>query len=151
MLIRQKNIINKLPKLPPMNLKVLIIDDDEVVVFIQKKLMANNDISDCPLVFKRARLALDFIAAEDQEVEFLILLDINMPGMDGWDFLNELNNAPDKKRYHVIMVTSSVENRDKEKAAKYPMVKGFLEKPISNDCCRMIKAIPEINHFFEKV
>ncbi|HEY9184013.1 MAG TPA: response regulator [Salegentibacter sp.] len=134
-----------------MNLKVLIIDDDDIVVFIEKKLMANNNISDCPLVFKRARPALDFIAAEDQKKEYLILLDINMPGMDGWDFLNELNNEPDKDRYHVIMVTSSVENRDKEKATKYSMVKGFLEKPISNDCCRMIKDIPEISHFFEKV
>ncbi|WP_081210094.1 response regulator [Salegentibacter sediminis] len=134
-----------------MNLKVLIIDDDAVVVFIQKKLMANNEISDSPLVFKRANPALDFIEAEENDKEFLILLDINMPGMNGWEFLNELNNKPDKHRYHVIMVTSSVEQRDKEKASQYPMVREFLEKPITNESCKKIKDIPEISHFFEKV
>lgn len=134
-----------------MNLKVLIIDDDQVVIFIQKKLMARNEISDCPVVFKNARPALDFIAAEDENKEFLILLDINMPGMNGWDFLDELNNEPDKDRYHVIMVTSSVEQRDKEKAAKYSMVREFLEKPVTNESCQKIKDIPEISHFFLKV
>lgn len=134
-----------------MNLKVLIIDDDEVVVFIQKKLMAKNEITDCPLVFKRASPALDFIVSEENNKEFLILLDINMPGMNGWEFLDELNKKSDKERYHVIMVTSSVEQRDKEKASKYCMVREFLEKPITNGSCRKIKNIPEISHFFEKV
>ena len=134
-----------------MNLKVLIVDDDEVVVFIQKKLMANNEVSDDPLVFKRARPALDFIASEDNDKEFLIMLDINMPGMNGWEFLDELNKKADKDRYHVIMVTSSVEQRDKDRAASYSMVREFMEKPITNECCRMIKDIPEISHFFEKV
>lgn len=134
-----------------MNLKVLIVDDDEVVVFIQKKLMANNEVSDCPLVFKRARPALDFIASEDKNNEFLVLLDINMPGMNGWEFLDELNERSDKERFHIIMVTSSVEQRDKDKAAEYSMVREFLEKPITNESCRKIKDIPAISHFFEKV
>ncbi len=134
-----------------MNLKVLIIDDDEVVVFIQKKLMANNEITDCPLVFKSASYALDFIDSEEDSKEFLILLDINMPGMSGWDFLDELNTKPNKDRYHVIMVTSSVEQRDKEKASHYCMVREFLEKPVTNESCRKIKDIPEISHFFVKV
>ncbi|MDR9457414.1 MAG: response regulator [Salegentibacter sp.] len=134
-----------------MNLKILIIDDDEVVVFIQKKLLAKNEISNNPMVFKSVSPALDFIASEDGNKEFLILLDINMPGMNGWDFLEELSKKPDKDRFHVIMVTSSVEQRDKEKASKYSMVREFLEKPITNECCKKMKDIPEISHFFVKV
>lgn len=134
-----------------MNLKVLIVDDDEVVIFIQKKLMANSEVSENPLVFKRASSALDFIHSEDKNKEFLILLDINMPGMNGWEFLDELNKEVDKDRYYVIMVTSSVEQRDKERASQYTMVKDFLEKPITRENCQKIKDIPEISHFFEKV
>ncbi len=135
-----------------MNLKVLIIDDDEVVVFIQRKMMTTHDITDAPKVFKRALPALTYIEEnQDEDLEYLILLDINMPGMSGWEFLDELKKKPDSERYHVIMVTSSVEERDKKKASKYKNVREFLEKPINKQSCDKIKEIPELSHFFQSV
>lgn len=135
-----------------MNLKVLIIDDDDVVVFIQKKMMTAHDIADSPKVFKRALPALTYIEENpNEDYEYLILLDINMPGMSGWEFLDALEQKPDAERYHVIMVTSSVEERDKKKAAKYKNVREFLEKPINKHSCDKIKEISEISHFFQSV
>lgn len=135
-----------------MDLEVLIIDDDEVVVFIQKKLMAHHDISQNPKTFKRAEAALEFLDSEKNgHTHYLILLDINMPEMTGWDFLKILDKKVDKERFHVIMVTSSVEKKDKEIAKQFSTVKEFLEKPITSQSCKAIKEIPEISHFFETV
>ena len=135
-----------------MDLEVLIIDDDEVVVFIQKKMMAHHDISKNPKTFKRAEAALAFLDTEDNgDTHYLILLDINMPEMTGWEFLKILDKKVDKERFHIIMVTSSVEKKDKEIAKKFSTVKEFLEKPITSQSCKAIKEIPEISHFFQTV
>jgi len=135
-------------------LEVIIVDDDQIVVFIQKKMIANHEIASNPISFNQAVSALSYIIEEQEqkkEKEFLILLDINMPKMNGWDFLNCLETHKEKSNYHVIMVTSSIDSNDKQKARKYSTVRGFIEKPISAVDCENIKEISEISHFFERV
>lgn len=133
-------------------LEVLIVDDDQIVIFIQKKMISNNKIAPNPISFSKAEDALSYIV-EDQkcpkEKEFLILLDINMPNMNGWDFLKCLESHEQKSKYHVIMVTSSIDTKDKEKADNFSTVRYFIEKPISGLDCEKIKEISEISHFFE--
>lgn len=131
-------------------LKVLIIDDDDVVIFIQKKMLSNHKIADTPLSFKKAEAALNYLN-EQQEADndFLILLDINMPEMDGWTFLNRVQNTAVQDRVHVIMVTSSIDQKDKTKALEYDIVRDFIEKPISTAHCMKIKTIPELSSYFE--
>lgn len=127
-------------------LRVLIIDDDDIVIFIQKKMIVNHNISKDPLSFKQARAALDFLQERENGSEsFLVLLDINMPEMDGWQFLGELEEHPLKEQIHVVMVTSSIDEKDKKKAAEFSTVKEFVEKPISSQNCEQIKNIPEIS------
>lgn len=135
-------------------LEVIIVDDDQIVVFIQKKMMSNHEIALNPISFHEAVTALDYIIEQQQlkqQKEFLILLDINMPKMNGWDFLDCLESHDQKANYHVIMVTSSIDSKDKEKAKKYSTVRYFIEKPISALDCEKIKEISEISHFFERV
>ncbi|WP_037321054.1 response regulator [Salegentibacter sp. Hel_I_6] len=135
-------------------LEVIIVDDDQIVVFIQKKMITNHEIASNPLSFNQAFSALSYIIQEQhrkREKHFLILLDINMPEMNGWDFLNSLENHEEKSNYHVIMVTSSIDSSDKQKARKFSTVRGFIEKPISATDCENIKEISEISHFFERV
>lgn len=127
-------------------LKVLIIDDDDIVIFIQKKMIMNHGISKEPISFKKAGNALSFLKElEEPDEDFLILLDINMPEMDGWQFLEEIEKCPHKDQLHVVMVTSSIDTKDKQKAAKFAMVRDFVEKPISSQDCERIKSLPEIS------
>ena len=135
-------------------LEVIIVDDDNIVTFIQQKMITNHEIAENPISFNRADMALDYLKSQQEQEkkkDFLILLDINMPNMNGWDFLNCLENHKEKSNYHVIMVTSSINIRDKKEAEKYSMVKSFIEKPIASSDCEKIKEIPQISHFFERV
>lgn len=135
-------------------LEVIIVDDDQIVVFIQKKMITNHDIASNPISFCKAEDALDYLIEaqkENQKKDFLIFLDINMPNMNGWDFLNCIECHEEKPNYHVIMVTSSIDNKDKQKAGRYSTVRAFIEKPISASDCEMVREISEISHFFERV
>ncbi|SKB36474.1 Response regulator receiver domain-containing protein [Salegentibacter holothuriorum] len=133
-------------------LEVIIVDDDKIVVFIQQKMITNHDIASNPISFSKADVALDYLNEQRKEKKnFLIFLDINMPNMNGWDFLNYLENHEEKSNYHVVMVTSSINSKDKKEAEKYSMVRAFIEKPIASSDCEKIKEIPEISHFFERV
>lgn len=130
-------------------LEVLIIDDDDVVIFIQKKMLSNHKIASEPLSFKKAEAALDYLKEKQESSrDFLILLDINMPGMDGWHFLEHIENMTHKDLIHVIMVTSSIDQKDKARAMEFDTVRDFIEKPISAAHCEKIKTLPELSAYF---
>lgn len=128
-------------------LKVLIIDDDSIVLFIQEKMLKKYGVTDAPISFQDARKAIAFLKIQKPEDIFLILLDINMPGMNGWDFLDEIKEMEISEKVFVFMVTSSIDSYDKEKAKKYKNVISFIEKPISADNCIKIKEHPELKQF----
>lgn len=130
-------------------LKVLIIDDDDIVLLVESKIMQRCGISKAPLTFNSGKLALEYLKQEDQAQNFIILLDINMPGMSGWDVLEKLEQLNLAKNFFVIMVTSSIDRYDKEIAVKYKNVISFIEKPITTRNCDEIKSLPAIKHFFE--
>lgn len=128
-------------------LKVLIIDDDSIVLFIQEKMLKKYGVTDAPISFQDARKAIAFLKNQKSEDIFLILLDINMPGMNGWDFLDEIKGMEISEKVYVFMVTSSIDSYDKEKAKNYKNVISFIEKPISADNCIKIKEHPELKQF----
>lgn len=130
-------------------LKVLIIDDDEIVLLVESKILQRCGISDSPLSFRNGKAAIDYLQFDDNADNYIILLDINMPGMNGWEFLEKLKVLNLSKRFFVIMVTSSIDRYDKEVAVKYQDVISFIEKPITARNCQEIKSLPEISHFFE--
>jgi len=92
------------------------------------------------LVFRNGKEALDyFIRAlektEDSEVPQVILLDLNMPVMDGWQFLKELeqHNFPQLKNTTLYIVSSSINPADIERSKTINFVHDFLVKPISTE------------------
>ncbi|WP_299154004.1 response regulator [uncultured Christiangramia sp.] len=131
-------------------LRTIIIDDDDIVTFLQKKIVSKSGLDTDPLVFKDAYEALEFLEHEaSQEEEYLIMLDINMPGMSGWEFLDHIKKLPLDERLNVVMATSSIDRKDKREAANDPHVVDFIEKPLSARHCEKLKGISKLAPYFQ--
>lgn len=129
-------------------LKILIIDDDDIVLMIERKLLERSGFTNEIFPFKKGEFALEYLMTGLPNQNYLILLDINMPGMNGWQFLEKLQELKVAPRAYVIMVTSSIDGYDREVADKYSNVIGFIEKPITQVNCEKIKNLPKIKAFF---
>ncbi|MDR6942377.1 response regulator [Mucilaginibacter pocheonensis] len=116
---------------------VLLIDDDEINNFISikliKKALLNTEIMAC----LNGKFAIDQLADIQQKdpskMPDYILLDINMPIMNGWEFLDEfkrLNIDPSGKS-KIYIISSSVFSNDINRAKSYPLVKDFISKPLN--------------------
>lgn len=114
--------------------KVLIIDDDLGVLFLHEIIITESSLHPKPLTFSKAEDALTYITPLDHsQSRFLIFLDINMPTMNGWKFLEALENQIHHAAIKVIMVTSSLSRAEREKSKSYRMVVDFWEKPMEEN------------------
>ncbi|MEO5889494.1 MAG: response regulator [Ferruginibacter sp.] len=133
-----------------MGLTVLIVDDSEAVRFFHKIVVTQSKLSAEPLMFGTSQEALTYLDQHsDEKNTYLILLDINMPVMNGWDLMNAIDHKNYKSRFHIVMVTSSVATADHEKSKLYGMVIDFVEKPISPEECEKIMHMSPIAPYFE--
>ena len=133
-----------------MTLKVLMVDDSDIVLFLHHEILAEAHLSHNPLSALNGEIALNIMLNEENpDSHYLILLDINMPVMNGWEMLDALNENADKlPPYTVIMITSSIDARDKAKSRNYKNVFGFYEKPLTAKDCFEIKHLQVIEQFF---
>ncbi len=126
-------------------LEVIIVDDDDIMLFLQKRIVSGSGLCEDPLGYKVAAEALEYLRNIDQleEKHYLIFLDVNMPGLNGWQFLDALQQLK-RDSIYVIMATSSIDIEDREKASAYNNVIDFIEKPVTKANCEKIKELPEI-------
>lgn len=116
---------------------ILFIDDDEISNFVSVKTIEDANIADHIISVTSARqgldLLIDFIEGRTDQLPDLIFLDINMPVMNGWDFLEEYRTFKDRlnKNITIIILTSSVYQHDKEKATTFDEVDDYTLKPLS--------------------
>ncbi len=120
-----------------------IVEDDKANNFLCKMTLEEAGVTNTRS-FLRAELALNDLKLMQERKEVfpsLILLDINMPAMDGWSFLNEYRQFPDevKSGTSVFLFSSSDHPRDLEKAKDYPEVLDFLAKPLSEEVANALK------------
>lgn len=116
-----------------MKFTVVLVDDDPVVLFLHEILVKRGNFDELTYSFKDGKKALDFITENREKVPFLVLLDINMPVMNGWEFLDTLREDPIGEQVFVAIVSSSINSYDLEKAGNYVQVVEYLEKPVSKD------------------
>ena len=118
----------------------IIIDDQDVFNILTKKVLENSGITDNISMFNSASEALNFIKKFDKPTDIVILLDIRMPVMDGFEFLNEMHSWNDYsyEKMKIFMLTSSLDEKDIQKASKYKNVLGFYSKPLSPDIIEKI-------------
>ncbi|MET7030603.1 response regulator [Sediminicola luteus] len=114
---------------------VCIIDDDPIFVYGTKVLL-NYNSSFCSniIVYENGKEALDdlrFMLKTNKEMPEVIFLDLNMPIINGWEFLDELKKMDLKKKIGVYVVSSSLDKMDEEKSRKYDMVIDFISKPLT--------------------
>ena len=110
-----------------------IIDDDTIFIFVLKKILEKNENFEQVLDFKNAEEVLKILSDTNNTMPDIILLDINMPVIDGWQFLDEIEKLPNKLKLNIFVMTSSIDVRDIEKAESYSTVKNFISKPINNE------------------
>lgn len=115
--------------------KTCIVDDDKIYVFGLRKIMEINDFSEEIVVFPNGKEALDYLKSlinEPLSLPDVILLDLNMPVMDGWQFLDEFIKLEDRffRKIAIYIMSSSIQKEDMERAKTYQEVTDYFVKPV---------------------
>ncbi|MBX7240916.1 MAG: response regulator [Bacteroidia bacterium] len=120
---------------------VLLIDDDDATNFINRKFIEFSGIAESVTVALNGSEAISLLKMLKANQPALILLDINMPVMDGWVFLKEYSKLDEipKEKTTIYLLTTSVNPDDIETAKQIPVVTGFLDKPLSIDKLKNIQ------------
>ncbi|SNS20539.1 Response regulator receiver domain-containing protein [Belliella buryatensis] len=112
---------------------IILVDDDPINNLINKRLISKLEVAEQVEEFLEAEKALERIDQLNSDEKTLILLDINMPVMNGWDFLNHYSQKFESRGDRIIMLSSSIDFQDRQKAKQYNCVEGFIEKPLTPD------------------
>lgn len=120
------------------NKKICIIDDDKILIFLTKKLIKSHDESIEISEYGDGLEAIDYFKNnihEDLSLPDVILLDISMPVMDGWEFLEEYSKIANDIRKHIqlYMFSSSISAHDMDRAKSNENVNDYLTKPLTKD------------------
>ncbi|UZR97734.1 response regulator [Chondrinema litorale] len=124
-------LINK-PKIK----NILLVDDDEIVNFFNKTVISRAVYTENITISRDGIEALDYLQSSiNDETPDLIMLDINMPRMDGWQFLDEYKNIKQNLKKHpvIIMLSSSNNSVEIEKARNSGEISAFKNKPLTGE------------------
>lgn len=113
-----------------MEREILIIDDDQICNLITNILVSSKFPQQEIHLFPNGQEALEHLASNPHQ-PYLILLDLNMPVMNGWEFLEAINLRQSFPDLDIYVVSSSVNTEDQELALKHPLVRDYFVKPLT--------------------
>ncbi len=118
-----------------------IIDDDPIFIFGAKRMMELANFCNSFMIFNNGQEAINNlkpIMLTGEKIPEVILLDINMPIMDGWQFLDEFIQIESHKEVTIYIVSSSIDPADLQRAKKYESISNYVVKPITAETLKNI-------------
>jgi CheY-like chemotaxis protein len=123
--------------------RIILIDDNEADNVYHEIMIERAGFTGEVLVFETGEDALAFFRQDGMTIPTCIFLDINMPGLDGFEVAEQA--APllaDRPAAMLVMLTSSGSPADRERAASLPVIKGYVTKPLDVDAIQALMADP---------
>ncbi|WP_264510003.1 response regulator [Flavobacterium sp. N1719] len=115
----------------------IIIDDDDIFLKLGKMYLELGNCTSSVTLYNDASVALDIISGmlEHIDKKIVVFLDLNMPILNGFEFLDKIELLPNSKseKLCIYIMTSSINYEDIEKAKKYEIVRKYLNKPITKE------------------
>jgi CheY-like chemotaxis protein len=123
-----------------MNCDIILIDDDNISLFLHTKVIENCQFQARSIPFRNSTHAIEYIRNNvSDSQQYIILLDLNMPAMNGWEVLKTLEQLPYKQNLDVLIVSSSIDLADHLKAKDFPIVSQFIKKPLTLEKCDVLR------------
>jgi CheY-like chemotaxis protein len=127
---------------------IAIIDDDKIFHVLTRKILERATPSDRIIEFYDGQEALDYIVKNSEAPDVLpdlIFLDIQMPFVDGWQFLDQYSHLKLPKKIIVYIVSSSISSLDHDKSQHYK-INGFIVKPFTRD--KIVEVLDDFSRKF---
>ena len=126
--------------------KILCIDDDPIALLLSKLLITKFCLSSEIVALNNGEEALNYLSQFEnlkknkENDKLVVFLDLNMPIMDGWEFLEKFENElyANYPNIKIILLSSSVDPSDIEKSNQFPMVLEFMSKPLSKEILKIV-------------
>lgn len=124
-----------------MPMRLMLVDDNENDLLFTSLALQRSGVDYEVFAFERAEEALALLRNDPAHGINTILLDINMPCLDGFGFLAAFEALPESRNVAVVMLTSSSDPSDRHRASLHSSVRGFLIKPLSKDDAASLSAL----------
>jgi len=124
--------------------KIFCVDDDPITLMLYKMVISKATLAETIITAKNGQEALDYYddLAEGETSPELMFLDLNMPIMGGWEFLDNFTQEKYNRFNHttkIIVLSSTIDPKDIEMVKKYPIIMDFISKPITKEMLEELK------------
>lgn len=123
--------------------QIILIDDDRITNILSTRMLSKYAPDLSVQVFEDIDSAVAHVGKLTDPENYLILLDLNFPVKSGWDFLEAYKHMTDKA--NVVVLTSSIDESDRQKALSYATVRKFLSKPLNATLIEQLKKMEKIS------